>query len=101
MLFAMKSLKCHWCVSIRLFVAVEQSFIFSQIVGSVILSSSVLLLLLVVVVLLLPSSLLLAVSNEHKKEVDDTKRPLLKKIKGKVLNEDDCFYGQSKKTCRR
>ena len=45
MLFAMKSLKCHWCVSIRLFVAVEQSFIFSQIVGSVILSLSVLLLL--------------------------------------------------------
>ena len=123
MLFAMKSLKCHWCVSIRLFVAVEQSFIVSRIVGSVILSLSVLLLLLllslfylfiiilllllllllllVVVVLLLPSSLLLAVSNEHKKEVDSTKRPLLKKIKGKVLNEDDCFYGQNKKTCRR
>ena len=121
MLFAMKSLKCHWCVSIRLFVAVEQSFIVSRIVGSVILSLSVLLLLLlllfylfiiilllllllllvVVVVLLLPSSLLLAVSNEHKKEVDSTKRPLLKKIKGRVLNEDDCFYGQNKKTCRR
>ena len=39
---------------------------------------------------------MLAASNEHKKEVDNTKRPLLKKIKGEVLNEDDGFYGQNK-----
>ena len=52
---------------------------------------AVVVVVVVVVVLLLPSSLLLAVSNEHKKEVDNTKRPLLKKIKGKVFNEDDCF----------
>ena len=51
MLFAMKSLKCHWYVSIRLFVAVEQSFIVSRIVGSVILSFSVLLLLLLLLLL--------------------------------------------------
>ena len=33
MLLAMKTLKCHWCVSIYPFVTVEQSFIASQIVG--------------------------------------------------------------------
>ena len=33
MLLAIKTLKCHWCVSIRLVVRVEQSFFVSQIVG--------------------------------------------------------------------